>query len=317
MQTIRQNRSTLLLLLLSHGVKYSLYIAEEAVFEWMCFETSHLDDQHWDKSAFLWGLSASSLQNSLGQGSRWGTDTNSTFSSCPLTLSVLFSDTFSPFFLLPAVQGDLSALSWKPSVRAAPCLRPTYSQQLTAQRLGGSCRKQEYQFNYGPKIQSGQRKLCVSSLTLAGFCPVLILFMFSCLSLYLVYFHLDSAGCLLWSPTLSLVYSLNLDSIQIIQKKMYFLYFDLDLKCSMLVWNVVELLCPNTSAEKGDSGHGFCAWVSVISPSHNVAVNHLLAGRRWAVNLLASSCWAEAYVSTQLWWMIYLVFWVFFKLNKC
>lgn len=79
----------------------------------------------------------------------------------------------------------------------------------------------EYQFNYGPKIQSGQRKLCVSSLTLAGFCPVLILFMFSCLSLYLVYFHLDSAGCLLRSPTLSLVYSLNLDSIQIIQKKMF------------------------------------------------------------------------------------------------
>lgn len=196
----------------------------------MCFETSHLDDQHWDKSAFLWGLSASSLQNSLGQGSRWGTDTNSTFSSCPLTLSVLFSDTFSPFFLLPAVQGDLSALSWKPSVRAAPCLRPTYSQQLTAQRLGGSCRKQEYQFNYGPKIQSGQRKLCVSSLTLAGFCPVLILFMFSCLSLYLVYFHLDSAGCLLWSPTLSLVYSLNLDSIQIIQKKNVFFVFWFRLK---------------------------------------------------------------------------------------
>lgn len=108
----------------------------------MCFETSHLDDQHCDKSAFMWGLSASSLQNPLAQGSRWGTDTNSTFSSCPLTLSVLFSDTFSPFFLLPAVQGDLSALSWKPSVRAAPCLRPTYSQQLTAQRLGGSCRKQ-------------------------------------------------------------------------------------------------------------------------------------------------------------------------------
>lgn len=75
----------------------------------------------------------------------------------------------------------------------------------------------------------------MSSLTLAGFCPVLILFMFSCLSLYLVYFHLDSAGCLLRSPTLSLVYSLNLDS----QKIHFFLndlyYFDLDLKCSMLV----------------------------------------------------------------------------------
>lgn len=123
---------------------------------------------------------------------------------------------FLPFLLTPSCARGPECFELK-TICQSSALPQAHVQPATETRR--KLPQTEYQFNYGPKIQSGQRKLCVSSLTLAGFCPVLSLFILSCLSLYLVYFHLDSAGCLLRSPTLSLVLSLNLDSIQIIQKK--------------------------------------------------------------------------------------------------
>ncbi|CAI5668489.1 unnamed protein product [Oreochromis niloticus] len=83
------------------------------------------DDQHLDKSAFSWGLSASSLQNPLAQGSRCARGPE-----CFELKTICQSSALPQAHVQPATE--------------------------TRRKLPQT----EYQFNYGPKIQSGQRKLC-------------------------------------------------------------------------------------------------------------------------------------------------------------
>ncbi|XP_005468103.1 uncharacterized protein LOC100708920 isoform X3 [Oreochromis niloticus] len=83
------------------------------------------DDQHLDKSAFSWGLSASSLQNPLSQGSRCARGPE-----CFELKTICQSSALPQAHVQPATE--------------------------TRRKLPQT----EYQFNYGPKIQSGQRKLC-------------------------------------------------------------------------------------------------------------------------------------------------------------
>lgn len=94
---------------------------------WSAVDTNK-DDQHCDKSAFMWGLSASSLQNPLAQGSR-----------CARGPECFELKTICQSSALPQAH-----------------VRPATYCTETRRKLPQT----EYQFNYGSKIQSGQRKLC-------------------------------------------------------------------------------------------------------------------------------------------------------------